>query len=129
MDKRARASSTSSPSPYQIAPMHGGDLMLGSMLGQMIAGQHNANELLRAITDRLSDLPDQIAERMSEKLSRPEPSAPVPPPQDGKVMSYMKTTKELLQAALPLALLTALVMGKVTWSDVLPLIRTALGAH
>lgn len=125
MDKRARASSTSSPSPYQIAPMHGGDLMLGSMLGQMIAGQHNANELLRAITDRLSDLPDQIAERMSEKLSRPEPSAP----QDGKVMSYMKTTKELLQAALPLALLTALVMGKVTWSDVLPLIRTALGAH
>ncbi len=129
MDKRARASPTSSPSHFQTAPMHGGDLMLGSMLGQMIAGQQSANELLHAITERLSDLPDQIADRISDKLPRPEPSASVPPPQDGKVMSYMKTTKELMQAALPLALLTALVMGKVTWSDVLPLIRTALGVH
>lgn len=109
-------------------------MMLGAMLGQLIglhqqlvSLHHDANEHLDLMVQRLEDMPEQIADQIVEKLPKPE-APPPPPPPDG-VMSYMKTAKELAQALLPLGLLAALVMGKATWSDVLPIIRQALGVH
>lgn len=108
------------------------DMMLGSMLGQLIglhqqlvSLHHDANERLEAIEYALTDLPDRIAEKLPAPAA---PSAPPPPTPEG-VLSYMKTSKELIQAAVPLGLIVALVSGKASWPDVLPIIRQVLGVH
>lgn len=109
-------------------------MALGSILGQLVglhqqlvSLHHDANEHLDAIVQHLEVMPEKTAAQIVEKMPKPEAPPPSPPP-DG-VMSYMKSAKELAHALLPLGLLAALVMGKATWSDVLPIIRTALGVH
>lgn len=116
-------------------------MALGSILGQLVglhhqvvSLHHDGNEHLDSIVQHLGtmvqhleEMPEKIADQIVEKMPKPE-APPPPPPPDG-VMSYMRTAKELAQALLPLGLLAALVMGKATWSDVLPIIRTALGVH
>ena len=104
----------------------GNDMILGSMLGQLIglhqqlvSLHHDANEHLSAIEQSLLMLPGRIA----ESVPKSEPASPA------GVMGFMKMTKELIQSLIPLGLLALLVMGKATWSDVLPIIRSMLGVH
>lgn len=109
-------------------------MMLGSMLGQLIglhqqlvSLHHDANERLETIETTLSaglqDLPDRIA----EALPAPAPAPPAPT-QEGW-LRYMKTGKDLIQAAVPLGLIVLLVTGKASWPDVLPIIRQMVGVH
>lgn len=119
---------TNSPTHY---PSSGSELMLGSMLGQMIAGQHSTNVLLVGLTDHVESLVEQIEkmpDRIAEKIAKPtQETRPSSPP--GKVIETMKALKDLIWSLLPLAMLASVMAGKVTWPQALPIIRQALGIH
>lgn len=105
--------------------------MLGSMLGQMIAGQHSTNESLtdllghtKNLIEHIENLPDRLAEKIATPAQKTQPSSP-----PGKVIELMKALKDLIWSLLPLAMLASVAAGKVTWPQALPIIRQALGIH
>lgn len=110
-------------------------MMLGSMLGQLIglhqqlvSLHHDANERLETIEETLHDLPGRIAEALPPPAPPPAAPAPSAPTQEGW-LAYMKTSKDLIQACIPLGLIALLVTGKASWPDVLPILRQLVGAH
>ena len=134
MTRRSQASVTNSRTSYESSAPHEATLVL--VLGQMLAHQqahttatHTTNELLHGVSQHLSSLPDQIALRMPKHPTQSNPQEPKPSAPPGKVIPAMKALKELIWSITPLALLTAVVMGKLTWTDALPVIRQMLGMH
>lgn len=110
----------------------GSDMMLGSLIGQLIASQqmsitaqHVSNDLLHGVIDGLERLPDQIA----AKLPKPTNQETSPSSPQGEVIDLMKALKDLIWSLLPLAMLASIAAGKVTWPQALPIIRQLLGIH
>lgn len=107
-------------------------MMLGSLIGQLIASQqmsitaqHVSNDLLHGVIDVLERMPDQIA----AKLPKPTNQETSPSSPQGEVIDLMKALKDLIWSILPLAMLASIAAGKVTWPQALPIIRQLLGIH
>lgn len=115
------------PHPYPLSDAMG----LGHMLGSMAAHHQRQIEILLGLQERLIELPDRIADRLVERL--PAPSSPPPAPAASPASApppgptRMQQVTELLKALLPLALLVAIVAGKLTILEGVALIRHALG--
>jgi len=104
---------------------------MGSMLGQVTAGQHSTHALVAGLAVQMTEviqaieiLPDRIAEKIAKPTHGLQPSSP-----PGKVIETMKALKDLIWSLLPLAMLASVMAGKVTWPQALPIIRQALGIH
>lgn len=117
-------------SPTRSAPPGGqmngyhppGEFGLGMIMGQVATEQRRQTEILLGMQQRLENLPDQIADR----LPRSEAGAPKP----GSAATHQTNVQQitdLLRAVVPLALLAAIVVGKLTLLEGLPLIRHSLG--
>lgn len=106
-------------------------------LGSLMQGQSSALQAIERSRVENHQRHDRIEERLWD-LERPRAAPapqPVSPTTDFRpaptrmefVITAMQLLISLLKHALPLALLAALVAGKLTHPEALPLIRQALG--
>lgn len=115
------------PQPQHHQPYDRHELALGQALGEITAEGRRHTELLLGMQQLLEALPDRISDRLSELFPAAPPAPPPsPPPPPGP--TRMQQVTELLKAMLPLALLAAIVMGKLTVLEGVSLIRHAIGA-
>jgi hypothetical protein len=94
-------------------------MALGVLLGGLQAESRRQTEIMLAFLDEthemrrdIHDLPERIAARLPAHTEPPR---------------RLRMIKEILQTAVPLALLAAIVAGKIALADALPLMRVALG--
>lgn len=111
--------------PYQHVPHqvqhqapHQDSLALGTTLGQLLAGQERSIFLHEAQLHELRALPARIAEMI------PQPAAKPPEP---TIHERLSIVREILKTLVPLALLAAIVMGKLTFIEAWPLLRQSMG--
>jgi hypothetical protein len=115
------------PNYYPHSPHANGNdsMLLGSMLGELKSGQTSIVSALGAQTDVLQDIHQQLrdnASLMSERLKPPQPEPPTV-----SLNERIVTVREILKTLVPLALLVAIVMGKITVLEAWPLLRQSLG--
>jgi len=106
------------------------DFQLGHLLGQVVAGQQTTHGLLAVLANRLTELPRDLAREIKsqDKKLREEvetEAKSITSIATGAIQ-IMHSLKQLLYAAIPLALLTTIALGKVTFSEALPLLRTII---
>lgn len=108
--------------------MNGSELGLGALLGEIKAENGRQTEIalaglreMQALRWDMHTLPERIA-------------ATLPPPVHAQAAagsaksagSLIERLTKLAQALLPLGVLAAIVAGKVSWPEALPLLRQAL---
>lgn len=109
------------PGPYPHSAVPGNDsLALGTTLGRLLAGQERTIFLHEKTLQELQALPSRLAAAL------PPPAASMPP-SSPSLHDWMQTVREILKLLLPLALLGAIITGKLTWLEAMPLIRQAIG--
>ncbi len=113
---------TSSPPSWPQHQPHGSDgLFLGAALGELKSGQSQIVTAISEQTHVLQEIRGQLASNatlMSERL-------PARPAQT--IDDRLRTMREILKTLVPLALLAAIVTGKLTWLEAWPLLRASLG--
>lgn len=97
------------------------NLALGSMLGQLLAGQERSIFLHEMTVTELRSLPDRIAQRL------PPPQTPTPAPSTPTIESRLIIVREIAKTLIPILVLAAFIMGKLTFSEALPILRHVLG--
>lgn len=112
---------TSSP---MSPPVNGSEsMLLGSMLGELKSGQSQIThaisvqtDVLRQIHGQLSSNATLMAERLPEKMPSP-----------ASLEDRLKLTREVLKTLVPVLLLAAIVLGKITLLEGEGLLRRWLG--
>ncbi len=113
-------------SPEPSPPYHNGheSLMLGSMMGELKAGQSRTIYVLELIAAKLDDLPDKIAAQLQPRTAAPEP-LPTPPPAPSS--DDRLDVKDWLQIAIAGVIIAAAITGKLTWAQALGVIGKPWG--
>lgn len=93
--------------------MNGHDLQLGQTLGMLLAHSDRQTRVLEQISDRLDDLPENIARAL-----------PAPPPTPPSARLSSRETAQLVLAAVIVVLALA---GKVTIQEAVQLLAKPLG--
>lgn len=108
-------------------PANGSDsMLLGSMLGELKTGQHHIVSALGQQTGVLHRIHDRLEE--NAKLMAHLPEAATSSDQvETTLDDRLRTLREILKTLVPLALLAAIIMGKMTLLEAWPLIRQSLG--
>lgn len=94
---------------------NGQQLELGMTLGRLLAGQDRSIQVLERIADDIESLPGKIHSR------------PAPEPPAANSSARLKDIASILKTVFALALLAAVVAGKITYPEALPLLRKFAG--
>lgn len=116
------------PSYYPFLPHANGsdNMLLGSMLGELKSGQTSIVHALGAQTEVLQDIHQQLrdnASLMSDRL----PLVALAEAPKVSLTDRIGMLREILKTLVPLAILVAIVMGKLTFIEAWPLLRQSLG--
>lgn len=116
------------PSYYPPLPYANGSdsMLLGSMLGELKSGQTSIVHALGAQTEVLQGIHQQLRDNASLMSERLQPPATAEAPKVS-LNDRIVTLREILKTLVPLALLVAIVMGKITFIEAWPLLRQSLG--
>lgn len=105
------------PGSYHYSPpTYGNESVMLVWLGQILTVQKQAISLHETVVEELRALPDRIAAKL--------PPPPAPPP---SLEERLRTMCEFLKLLVPLFLLGAIVMGKITLLEGEGVIRKWLG--
>lgn len=96
-------------------------VMLGPLLGELKSGQAQTIATLQAQTNILQQIHQQLTANATTLAER------LPTKAHRSIDDRLITIRDLIKTILPLAILSAIVMGKITWSDAWPMLRTLLG--
>ncbi len=116
--------STPSPPPAE-SWSNSARFELGLLLGEIRNEGRRHSEILLSVLDEVRDLPGRLEEAMQSHAERPQPPPPRAPAAPEPRPAF-KDWADLLKAAWPLALIAAVVAGKLTAPDAIPLIRHLL---
>ncbi|HMN38878.1 MAG TPA: hypothetical protein PKD49_14355 [Hyphomicrobium sp.] len=117
--------SRSTPPPWPGSPQdyppsfNGSTFEVGLLLGEFRTEGRRQTEILLSILDEQRELPDKLAAKMGTGGGLREAKSPGP--------DRISPWSELITALAPLMLLVAVVTGKLSAPDALPLVRHILG--
>lgn len=97
-------------------------MALGRIEGEARAAHDRQTEILLSINARLIDLPERLA--ASSAASKASAAGTVPSPPSPWTLRRML---DAIKIAVPLAVVSLVVAGKLTWPEALPILRMALG--
>ncbi len=97
-------------------------MLLGSMLGELKSGQVAIVSALGQQTGVLHRIHDRLEENAKLMAHLPEAA-----PAATTLEDRLQIVREILKTLVPLALLAAIIMGKITFLEAWPLIRQSLG--
>lgn len=103
--------------PYP-PPTYGNESVMLVWLGQILTVQQQGIALHETVVEELRALPDRIAAKLPP---------PPPPPPTPTLEERLRTMREFLKLLVPLFLLGAIVMGKITLLEGEGVIRKWLG--
>lgn len=119
-----------SPPTYVNGHSHvnGSDLGLGILLGQILSRSEEQVSILRDIREVKQDQSETLA-RLSDRVEAlpAAVAAKLPAPAAKPTSRILPLMREFLQALVPLAILAALVAGKITWADAMPHLLKSVG--
>lgn len=98
---------------------NGSQFEIGLLLGELRTEGRLQTEILLSMLDEQRELPDKLASRIQ----------PLPAAYPAAKADCVSQWAELLKALWPLALILALVAGKISAPEALPLVRHMLGVH
>lgn len=126
-DPRALPPSPPSSPPYWPSAVNGHEsLMMGSLLGELKAGQVRTIYVLELIATKLEELPARLAERIPPPVPPPVSTPPPPPPPPPHHVDRL-ALKDWMQIVVAVVIIAAAITGKITWGQAFGLVGKPFG--